>query len=199
MRFIAISQRVTVVPNYQERRDCLDQQWIKFLLACGIQPILVPNHSEVAKKLLESFPICGVILTGGNDLVEYGGDAPERDEVELMLLRYSLEFSLPLLGICRGMQLIQHYFGVKLQPVTGHVTKQQRISIGEQVVCEDSYHCFGAMSTVKELDVWARANDGVIKAIKHVDHQILGIMWHPERKKNFSENDIQLFSRFFRV
>ena len=38
MKAVAITQRVSVVPDYGERRDCLDQAWTKFLAACGLLP-----------------------------------------------------------------------------------------------------------------------------------------------------------------
>jgi hypothetical protein len=48
MRMVAITQRVTVVPEYGERRDCLDQAWPRFIAACGLLPLPVPNVIEVA-------------------------------------------------------------------------------------------------------------------------------------------------------
>ena len=46
MKPVAITQRVSVVPAYGERRDCLDQAWTKFLAACGLLPVLIPNVSR---------------------------------------------------------------------------------------------------------------------------------------------------------
>ena len=48
MKAVAITQRVTVVPEYGERRDCLDQAWAQFLSACGLVPVLVPNVTDAA-------------------------------------------------------------------------------------------------------------------------------------------------------
>ena len=51
MKAVAITQRVSVVPVYGERRDCLDQAWTKFLAACGLLPVLVPNVTQAALAL----------------------------------------------------------------------------------------------------------------------------------------------------
>ena len=50
---IAITQRVSIIPEYGERRDCLDQAWTKFLGACGLIPVLLPNIKEAALALCE--------------------------------------------------------------------------------------------------------------------------------------------------
>ena len=86
MKAVAITQRVSVVPAYGERRDCLDQAWTRFLSACGLLPVLLPNVTEAALALCEGADIGGLVLTGGNDLAELGGDAPERDAVENAVL-----------------------------------------------------------------------------------------------------------------
>src|SRR5271163_4664094 len=86
MKAVAITQRVSVIPEYGERRDCLDQAWTKFLTACGLLPVLLPNVTDVALALCNGAGIAGLVLTGGNDLASMGGDAPERDAVENALL-----------------------------------------------------------------------------------------------------------------
>ena len=86
MKLVAVTQRVAVVPAYGERRDCLDQAWSRFLAACGLLPVLLPNVMETALELCEAAGVGGLLLTGGNDLAQLGGDAPERDAVENSLL-----------------------------------------------------------------------------------------------------------------
>ena len=71
MKAVAITQRVSVVPAYGERRDCLDQAWTRFLAACGLLPVLLPNVTEVALALCEATGIGGLVLTGGNDLAAW--------------------------------------------------------------------------------------------------------------------------------
>ena len=102
MKAVAITQRVSVVSVYGERRDCLDQSWTKFLAARGLLPVLLPNFAEAALALCKGTGIAGLVLTGGNDLAVLGGDAPERDAVENALLDLAERRGLPVLGVCRG-------------------------------------------------------------------------------------------------
>ena len=129
MKRIAITQRVEEKKSYNERRDVLDQKWVEFLLSVEIWPVLVPNNLEYVKKFIEKEDIDGVLLTGGNSLVRYGGDAPERDEVERFILNWALEVNVPLLGVCRGMQIIQDYFGYNLSNISGHVGLRHSLDV----------------------------------------------------------------------
>jgi gamma-glutamyl-gamma-aminobutyrate hydrolase PuuD len=197
MRTVAITQRVTVVPKYGERRDCLDQAWPRFIAACGLAPLAVPNVAEVALALCSDANVAGLVLTGGNDLVALGGDAPERDATENALLDAAEARGLPVLGVCRGMQLIQQRCAVALVRVEGHVAQSQIIRIDGEPTQVNSYHRFGARESRSPLDVWAVAADGVVKAIRHSARPTTGIMWHPERNTPFAAADISLFRRVF--
>ena len=85
-------------------------------------PILVPNSlvndskNEVNTKLenfLRTLAIEGIILSGGNNI----GEEIKRDKTERILLNFALKNKLPLLGICRGMQMIANFAGEKLHHV----------------------------------------------------------------------------------
>ena len=197
MKAVAITQRVSVVPAYGERRDCLDQAWTRFLAACGLLPVLLPNITEAALALCEGAGIAGLVLTGGNDLAVFGGDAPERDVTENTLLDMAERRRLPVLGVCRGMQVIQQRFAIPLCRVEGHVAQRQVIRIDGERKEVNSYHCFGAFDSRPPLEVWAVADDGVVKAIRHSAQPITGIMWHPERCTPFAPDDIALFRQVF--
>lgn len=199
MKRVAITQRVARVEQYGERRDCLDQAWPRFLSACGLLPIILPNVPDVALELCQSTDIGGLLLTGGNDLASVGGDAPERDATENALVEMAESTGLPVFGVCRGMQLLQARCGIALRRVEGHVSPRQTIRISGEPALVNSYHKYGATETRPPLDVWAMADDGVIKAVRRPDRPTIGIMWHPERMSPFANADIALFRDIFRV
>jgi N5-(cytidine 5'-diphosphoramidyl)-L-glutamine hydrolase len=199
MKTVAVTQRVSIIPEYGERRDCLDQAWTKFLAACGILPVLLPNVMDAALALCERAGVAGLVLTGGNDLAEYGGDAPERDAVERALLSWTEKRGVPVLGVCRGMQVIQQHFAIGLRRVEGHVSGRQVIQVDGEPREVNSYHRLAAFDSRPTLEVWAVASDGAVKAVRHSDQPITGIMWHPERSTPFSPVDVALFRRVFRV
>lgn len=194
---ILVSQRVIVDPATGERRDALDQRWPAFVQQAGLIGIPVPNSKGALPAIIESLNPLGVLLTGGNDLVGLGGDAPERDLAEEALVAWALSEGRPLLGVCRGMQVIQQWFGVGLHPVDGHVAGQQTITFESERVEVNSYHRFGTRETKSPLRICGRADDGVVKAIRAEGGLICGIMWHPERMSVARAADLSLFREFF--
>jgi len=199
MRIVAITQRVAVVPEYGERRDCLDQAWPRFISACGLLPLALPNVPDVALALCGASNVAGLVLTGGNDLAALGGDAPERDATENALLDAAESRGLPVLAVCRGMQLIQQRCAVPLTRVEGHVARCQTIRVEGKPMQTNSYHRYGAHESRPPFDVWAVADDGVVKAIRHAQRPTTGIMWHPERNTPFAAADVALFRRVFKA
>jgi len=198
MKKVAITQRVETDNKSKERRDALDQRWFSFLKKCNVIPVILPNDFNVAMPLLKEYNLDGILFTGGNDLIDYGGDAPERDKTETFLLNYSIEHNIPLLGVCRGMQLIQHFFGIKLEKVKGHTGCRHNILMSRESFEVNSYHNFGTKENNNdEFNILAKAQDGVIEAIKHVKYPICGIMWHPEREYPFLDHDINLVDSIF--
>ncbi len=197
MKIIALTQRVDIIAAYGERRDALDQNWSDLLLQAGLLPLLVPNRPDWLAAWLRQQRIDGLLLTGGNSLQSCGGDAPERDQAETHLLDYAIQHQLPVLGVCRGMQLLMQRAGAKLQPVTGHVAARQEIEINSQPVAINSYHDWGTTEVPAEYTSWAKADDGMIKAIRHRQDPVWGIMWHPERFAPFRPDDINLLQQVF--
>ena len=162
-------------------------------------PIAVPNVIEVATALCRDAGVIGLILTGGNDLAALGGNTPERDATENALLDLATSSGLPVLGVCRGMQVIQRRWGIPLHRVEGHVRRHQVIRIDGNPTEVNSYHRFAAFNSRPPLEIWAEAVDGVVKAIRHSAQPITGIMWHPERCEPFSAADVTLFREVFGV
>jgi gamma-glutamyl-gamma-aminobutyrate hydrolase PuuD len=196
---VGVTQRVAVISDYGERRDCLDQNWSRFLVACGMIPVLLPNIPDLALSLCREHGLSGLVLTGGNDLTTLGGDAPERDATEGALLDMAESSSVPVLGVCRGMQVLQERYGIPLQRVEGHVTPRQLVSVEGRPAAVNSYHRYGSFESRAPLEVWASSEDGVVKAVRHASAPIVGIMWHPERMEPFAQMDIELFREVFQV
>lgn len=193
---IALSQRVWI-NAHGERLDALDQRWPALLAQAGLDALAVPNLPAAASDWLGRFEVAGILLTGGNDLVQLGGDAPERDATEELLCGWAVERGLPLLGVCRGMQFLQARAGVSLEAVAGHVAARQRIEWETRQEEVNSYHRFGTRESGSGYLVTGRAADGVVKSIRHRERPWLGIMWHPERETPFQVRDLQLLRAHF--
>ena len=196
MTIVAISQRVDCHPSRSERRDALDQRWHAFLAACAGIALPVPNNSAAAAALIHRFAPDAVLLSGGNDLSDVGGDAPERDAVERILIDYALERALPLIGVCRGMQMLLHHFGAQLTRVGRHTSTRHALVIDGEEQDVNSYHEWSTFRVPAEFRAIALADDGSVEAMSHEHRPIWGIMWHPEREQPFNASDIRRMSRW---
>ena len=131
MKVVAVSQRVDDYPDRNERRDVLDQRLIEFLLAAGYLPIPVPNSlfaerdgGETFEQWITQNAPQAIVLSGGNDV----GSCRSRDFTENSLLDYAEHNLVPVMGICRGMQVIGVRAGVELRTVAGHVRTRHTLS-----------------------------------------------------------------------
>jgi len=196
MKKLVFTQRVEIIENYCERRDCANQNIARFISSCGFLPVPFSNIPENVNEFVSTLKPDGLVLTGGNDLHSYGGDAPERDSTERLLIDWALSGNVPVIGFCRGMQVIADYFKAKLEKVDGHIACRHTLKgVIERDV--NSYHKYGILKLPKNFQALAKSEDGVIEAIQHKDQAILGIMWHPERETPFSLTDIDLFKELF--
>jgi putative glutamine amidotransferase len=203
---VAVSQRVDYLSERGERRDALDQRLCVWLKSVGYLPVPVPNCLTsklvtTAKELetdlstwLHAIRPSAVVLSGGNDIGEY----PERDATEYSLLVWAENVKVPVLGICRGMQMMSVHASGKLKPVEGHV--QTRHVLHGSIVDEvNSFHRFTLDGCPSGFQVLAKSADNEIEAIRHVDLPWEGWMWHPEREKDFSASDVTRIRKLFRA
>jgi len=200
MQHIGITQRVDVISSYGERRDALDQQWHQLFRQLGASGLPLPNQATLAPRLFEALALDAIILSGGND----PGDAPERDAMERAALQWAAEQGVPVVGICRGMQMINLYCGGSLQAVDGHVGSRhplnERAALLADIEEVNSYHHFGIRDEglAAGLQVLARAADGSIEAIRHNTLPWSGLMWHPEREQPLREAEVILLRHLLR-
>jgi putative glutamine amidotransferase len=178
----------------------------------GGRALLVPPSDDGLDETLDALD--GVIFSGGSDLdpETYGEDAhpetfgvhPERDRAELALLERALERDMPVLGICRGSQVLNVALGGDLHQhlpeVVGHeehkhnppgVFADHDVTIepgtklaevfGAATTDVKSHHHQGFRRLGEGLIEAARAEDGSIEAVEDPDRRFaLGVLWHPE-------------------
>lgn len=195
MKVALVSQRVDVLPERTERRDAVDQRLLDWLASCGFLPIPLPNRQERLAPLWTHVRPSLVVLSGGNDLAAYGGDAPERDETERALVTQAISDRVPLLGLCRGAQLLFDTLGHRLERAPGHVGARHNLHFDDCERSVNSYHSWACRTRDTPLRVLARSDDDVIEAFCHADMAMLGVMWHPEREAAFHPHDRALVER----
>ena len=203
---VAVSQRVVIDPKHGEVRDCLDQEWAVWLNSLAIAPVAVPNRIADVAAFCDAFGIEAVFLSGGNNFpgkvyddpkIEVADTAPDRDATEAALVDYAIERGIPLIGWCRGMQVLQVYFGGVLSSTSNnrvqHVAAEHDILFTSQLhaslansptIQVNSFHDFGVeRSRLAKplLEMAISVDDGVVEALYHPDLPIVGCQWHPER------------------
>ncbi|MHB2050085.1 type 1 glutamine amidotransferase [Pseudomonas hunanensis] len=182
----------------QEWRDALDQRWVEFLGQCGLTPLYLPNDPRVSMALVQSLRPQGLLLTGGGSCQALSGTADTRDVTERVLLDLAENLRLPVLGVCRGMQVMLTRAGGTLERLAGHVGEHM-INMQEQRRRVNSYHEYGFREAPDGYRVLALADDGVIEAVYDDHRRHTGIMWHPERKLPADPLDIQRVRHAFGV
>lgn len=207
---IGITQRVEVFSSYAERRDCLDQQWFRFLESLRFTPIPVPNHLMDVRQWALDVGLEGLVLSGGNDLAhlpDANNVAPERDHTEAELLCWAGKHEIPTIGVCRGLQMMYVWLGGGLVPVSGHTAVRHSLSpttqasgLFRQFTEVNSFHNWGVSQNGMPHDLVPQcvSPEGDVEAFRHVSLPWAGIMWHPEREAPFSESDRQFFHHIFR-
>tara|TARA_B100000073_G_scaffold110263_1_gene88967 strand:+ start:2093 stop:2725 length:633 start_codon:yes stop_codon:yes gene_type:complete len=206
---IGITQRVHTIREYQEHRDELDQSWSKFLNEIGILQIILPNNKDIiTNRIINNYDLDGVILTGGeikNKASNNNSGQINRDEFENNLISYCIEKKIPILGICRGMQMLNLFFGGELINLKNHSGKSHNIKnlsdskdLPKRV---NSFHDFGINKEKlpKNLKIIATDDNGAIEAFEDQDKKIFGIMWHPERNEKFDPIDVKIIKEIFNL
>ena len=193
MKRIGISLRVQNIEGINEKRDAISHDWIHFLQELGYLPILIPNNLKNVEEYISELKLDGLILSGGDNI----GEFPERDKTEIKVLEFAIKNSMPVLGVCRGMQLINKYFDgtVSKNDNLSHVGVEHNVEItnsnfsdilGKNKLKVNSFH----NNLIKKNDVgdnlmvFAQSeNDFTIEGYFHKKLPIVGVMWHPERDR----------------
>ena len=174
--------------------DVFDADLVQFVSDSGFVVAVVPNEVRVATAILEGAEL--LVLAGGPEAVRHPGQAAQgrRQATEAALLDMAIARGIPVLGICRGMQVINCHFGGMLKALTQdhthagteHVVRFRPSWLATTLAVDsppvvNSYHDIGIATTAPDMRVVAIADDGEIEAIEHSSLDVCGVMWHPER------------------
>jgi putative glutamine amidotransferase len=195
-------------------RYFVNEDYVAAIGRAGGCPVVLPPAGGGKVLTRQVGMVDGLLLIGGHDvdpllfgeepLPELGLVFPDRDCYELAVLRLAASLGKPVLGICRGIQVINVAFGGSLHQdlalgggrllqhdqrsrknVPGHTVEIAtgsllRDIIGEDAVRVNSFHHQAVKAVAPGFRVSAVAADGVIEAIESREASMLGVQWHPE-------------------
>jgi microsomal dipeptidase-like Zn-dependent dipeptidase/gamma-glutamyl-gamma-aminobutyrate hydrolase PuuD len=202
--------------NHKEGTSRIADAYVNAVIKAGGIPVLIPliNDETTLKEIVSR--IDGLILSGGGDIYAplFGEELHpsvesydlERDRYEIALVKLAEEIQMPILGICRGAQLINVAFGGSLiQDIPSHVPEstvnhnqteareiathsvwiasgaQLRQILQKKEIMVNSFHHQAINLVAPGLDGVGLAEDAVIEAIESSEGKsILGVQWHPE-------------------
>lgn len=209
---------VGITANFRDGNAAVAEAYYTSVIEAGGAPFIIPPYSN-REALLESLGhIDALLLTGGADIdPRYMSEEPDynllhavnpkRDEQELLLVRLACDRSLPILGICRGIQVLAVALGGKVhqdlyagiggnllshdqEPAERHVathdvefvegTALQKVFAAVRMGV-NTFHHQSVSKVPNGFAVNALATDGVIEGMEAVDgRSIIGVQWHPE-------------------
>lgn len=227
---IIISQRHTEMGN-KGWIDYLENSYVKYLSQFGGIIFPLPNNTPKIQEFVDFIQPDGIVLCGGEDVspILYGGKKKLsnncsiiRDKTEERLLTYAITLKIPVLGICRGMQFLNVFFGGKVTQKIQEVQNSEfHVPVGKHEltitipgkyqsgtvkkihstsVMVNSFHNQGVVRSElgKGLNGFAMVpNTEMVEGIYHERLPIAGIEWHPERTSYSSHLDSILINSFF--
>lgn len=197
---IGITQRIDILDH--KIRSYTNYTYIEWLEKQGHSIFLICEQTPISLVLEH----CDMLLiTGGYDIhpsfygqkedqnyVHYNKDL---DLFDFRILQVFIEAHKPVLGICRGMQIINVYFnGTLFQDIDHHMHTKHRIYFHKEALLYpyysslsevNSYHHQAIDQLGKFLQIEAMSEDGIVEAISY-DRFVIGLQWHPELMKNDS-------------
>lgn len=222
-----------VFPWYALRRNYTDA-----IIAAGGVPLLLPYQSETINELMNL--VDGVVIPGGDEDIhpkfyepEYAEDVvisnEERDNFEILVLKKSLEKDIPILGICRGMQLLNVIFkGTLIKHIPDYIketeqsiiinhtqpspknivshsinieaaTKLAKIANNQLQTMVNSTHHQAVKQLGNDLIVSAKAEDGIIEAIESTKHKFVIGVQWHPEYLNDNGVDLELFKELVKA
>lgn len=200
------SPKIGVSANHLNGQSCVAETYLHSIIQAGGAPVIVPvtDNLQVLSTIVKDLD--GLLMTGGGDinpLFVHEEPVPAlqdvdtlRDRYDLELLRLATNRQIPVLGICRGHQILNAAFGGSLwQDIYSqdahaqikHSQKMPREEVSHSVRLQDgstlyvnSFHHQAVKDIAPEFEETAVSFDGINEGIRHTERNLTGVQWHPE-------------------
>lgn len=218
------------IPKFKDGlfRKYMQSKYTASLRRAGAKAVWIETD-DLGKAIQEMLLCDGLLLSGGEDVnpAFYGQTAtekcgkivPARDHAEMKMLEAFLSTGKPILGICRGEQLMNVFFGGTLHQDIADVatschddyprknrgnhevsvtrgTKLAEI-MGQETFLANSLHHQAVDKVAPALILAATSEDGIVEGVEHPAHPFcIGVQWHPEHMSAYSKLQRRIFDAF---
>ena len=219
---------IAISSGWYDGYNKLNPPYVQSIIDAGAMSLIIPvtDNESLIEEMLSMAD--GVLITGGGDFdPKYWGEeiipqsntpSPERDVFDLLLVKWAYRLSMPVLGICRGMQAINIAFGGTViqdiytqlggdllnhsqkspRDVESHSVSITKNSLLHNIVRQDtlmvnSFHHQAVGRIADNCIISAVATDGVVEAIEMPFHRMVAVQWHPEELYKVDEKQLVLY------
>ena len=218
------------IPKFKDGlfRKYMQSKYTASLRRAGAKAVWIETD-DLGKAIQEMLLCDGLLLSGGEDVnpAFYGQTAtekcgkivPARDHAEMKMLEAFLSTGKPILGICRGEQLMNVFFGGTLhQDIADVATRchddyprknrgNHEVSVtrgtklaeimGQETFLANSLHHQAVDKVAPALILAATCEDGIVEGVEHPAHPFcIGVQWHPEHMSAYSKLQRRIFDAF---
>lgn len=215
--------RIGISANRKDGQTCLAETYIQSVIQVGGAPVVIPATTDLRVLTAVVQDLDGILMSGGGDINPlFVGEEPLpalqdvdtlRDRYDLLLIRLASNRQIPLMGICRGHQMLNAAFGGTLYQdiysqadtdVIKHSQKMAREEASHTVHLEDgcviavnSFHHQAVKDVAPEFVQTAVAPDGINEGMRHPEKSVFSVQWHPEAMAIHGDEEAQaLFNHF---
>lgn len=215
--------RIGISANRKDGQTCLAETYIQSVIQVGGAPVVIPATTDLRVLTAVVQDLDGILMSGGGDINPlFVGEEPLpalqdvdtlRDRYDLLLIRLASNRQIPLMGICRGHQMLNVAFGGTLYQdiysqadtdVIKHSQKMAREEASHTVHLEDgcviavnSFHHQAVKDVAPEFVQTAVAPDGINEGMRHPEKSVFSVQWHPEAMAIHGDEEAQaLFNHF---
>lgn len=215
--------RIGISANRKDGQTCLAETYIQSVIQAGGAPVVIPATTDLRVLTAVVQDLDGILMSGGGDINPlFVGEEPLpalqdvdtlRDRYDLLLIRLASNRQIPLMGICRGHQMLNAVFGGTLYQdiysqadtdVIKHSQKMAREEASHTVHLEDgcviavnSFHHQAVKDVAPEFVQTAVAPDGINEGMRHPEKSVFSVQWHPEAMAIHGDEEAQaLFNHF---
>ena len=230
-------KRIGVTAFYErtksgDKNTYLSGRYVECVACLGYLPLLIPitEHYDHAEEYVKNIDV--LLVTGGCDVNPINYDEEPsihmncastiRDTFEECLIKAAVKRNIPIVGICRGMQIINYVFGgTVIQDIPSEVPnalchRQNACAASEKIhsikvlpsILSDilgekayvnSYHHQSVKTLGKGFEAIAFAPDGVCEAMVNKEKRIIAFQWHPEKLFDTDENQRKMLETAFEL